>query len=258
MGNFGIGNNSPLAFQIQLGFPAQSNGMFTDTRSANPFSNGFSSGLDSFIMQNDPFGGANGYPSQDFGFPGNYNYPPPPPPPGVASRFLDANSDGSVSKTEWDTGFTKLDKNADGTISNAEFLAARRQDNTTSTTSPTPQSVLTAADTDKNNSISTTEWQAYTPTGSDGEPLDLTAAQKTAVFNRIDTNDDSKITLAELTADKKRFDAQNGTPPDFGFPPFPPGQENLPGQGGFGGQIVQILLKVIQQLLGNRSSTATV
>jgi Ca2+-binding EF-hand superfamily protein len=255
MGSFGIGNNSPLAFQIQLGFPAQSNGMFTDTRRANPFSNGFSSGLDSFIMQNSPFGddfafgGANDYSLRGYGY-------PPPHPPGLGTQFFDTNKDDKVSKAEWDAGFTKLDKNADGSLSNAELRAARQTDTTDQPTAPTPQSVLTAADTDKNNSISTTEWQAYTPTGSDGQPLNLTAAQKTAVFNRIDTNDDSKITLAELTADKKKFDAQNGHPPDFGFPPFP-GQGGFPGQGQ-GGQIVQILLKVIQQLLGNRSSTATV
>jgi Ca2+-binding EF-hand superfamily protein len=89
----------------------------------------------------------------------------------------DTNKDGTVDRTEWNTGqqarFKELDKNGDGKISLQEFSPDGTNDRR--------EAAFKRLDTDKDGSVSQAEFMA----------------QADRNFARCDTDKDGKITTAE-------------------------------------------------------------
>jgi Ca2+-binding EF-hand superfamily protein len=168
------------------------------------------------------------FPGGPFG-PNDFNGPP-----SALQQFLapaDANNDGAISATEFsafqpllpdgqalptltDTQkaalFSALDKNTDSSISPAEIAGAPSPSalnallnaaGTTTTTGPTFADLYSTADTNADGAITQTEFNAATPTGTDGTTLPtLSALQKNELYALLDLDSNDSISSAELAS----------------------------------------------------------
>lgn len=175
--------------------------------------------------------------------PGGFGPPPGKGPAELLSK-ADTNGDGSISKDEFSSFqptkpdgtplptpseamkakmFARLDQDGNGSISQTELQNAPppprgprgREGGPFGGPGglgrpPRPQDLLAKADTNQDGAISRDEFNAFQPTGPDGQTLPTPSDdQKSNLFARLDQNGDSSISQEEL---------QNAPPP-----PPPPG-----------------------------------
>jgi Ca2+-binding EF-hand superfamily protein len=131
------------------------------------------------------------------------------------SSFAGFQSYGAVSATQRHKDmFNRLDADSDGKITLAELKAGRPADGK----GPDVQKIMEKADTNGDGAIDETENENFLskmdaqrpqgpppgppPSGGRGKGVNETSDSSTAIFDKLDTNKDGKVSLAELMAAK--------------------------------------------------------
>lgn len=117
---------------------------------------------------------------------------------------MDANHDGAISSAEFNEyhqqlqgkmlqrQFLRFDKNSDGKLDSSEYQAVSQISKGRATQNSFP--AFAQADSDRDNVISLTEWQALRPQKA-----------RTAVFQKLDSNKDGKIGQDEFWQSRQEW-----------------------------------------------------